>query len=340
MLELWNNVKEKYLDDYVPTKEDAIGNLFFQECLADTLDYIDTLLDINLEYPALIGKIEEIYKLCDNKRLLQMEKEFSSKNKDTFLFLRADKCWISNIAPKGNLYYLPDDMQIEAGDELPVIRKELVIAAKNVQDILEPAITLLKRSHSRRCLAMLLRAKWILLTDGHLPLEEKQCPALSKADWDEIHSLCVDYILFCNNEDSAPRPFALLLEGIWQWQFGDISEARDLFHQCEDQMSGHGFVLYERIGLCQLGTHSLRLFNVDVSQNKNGRFRATLKTEIAKDGSQIFGEPSMIGKNGVMISQTVLDYLFNHSRPVPKNNITKPVVVWFNAGGACLGLSP
>ena len=339
LLDIWVNAVLNLRDSYA-TREDALADSFFQDCLADTIDYIDTLLDINQDHPQLISKIKDIYSMCDDQRLTQLEKEFTSKNKDTFIFLRAHNCWINEAAPRGNLYYLPDDMQVDAEENLPLIRKELVLAAQEARAILEPSITLLLRSHSSRCLAMLLRAKWIVLTDGHLPMEEKQCPALSETDWEEIHSLCENYILFCSNENSRPRPFAFLLEGIWQWQYGDISKSRDFFRQCDDQMRDRGFVLYERIGLCTPGTDSLRVFYVDVNQNPNGKLRAVIRTEIAKDGSRISGNPSMVGKKGVRISQTVLDYLFNHGRPIPKNNITKPVVVWFNTGGACLGIAP
>ena len=231
-------------------------------------------------------------------------------------------------------------MQVDAEENLAIIRKELVIAAQEAIAILEPSLNLLLASRSSRCLAMLLRAKWIVRTEGHLPMEEKQRPALSETDWEEIHNLCESYILFCENENSCPRPFAFLLEGIWQWQYGDFSKSKSFFHQCEDQMRDRGFVLYERIGLCAPGTASLRLFYVDTYENLNKNLRAVLHTEIAKDGSQISGNPSVVRKKGVMISQTVLDYLYDHSRPIPKNNITKPVVVWFNTGGACLGIAP
>ena len=333
LLDIWVNALSSLRDSFF-SKDDALDNQFFQERLADTVDYIDTLLDINQDHPLLLSKIKDIYSMCDTKRLEELEKKYSNGNKDTFLFLRAHNCWISDLAQKGNLYYLPDDMPIEYDQ----IRKELVEAANKTVAVLEPSLDLLRRSHSRRCLAMLLRAKWILFTHGHLPMEEKQCPALSKDNWKDIHSLCEDYILFCQNDRTPPRPFAFLLEGVWQWQFGDSNKAKEAFRLCE-QLRVPGW-FYERIGLCVLETTSLRRFYVDITQNINGKFRAVLRTEINKDGTEISAFPNVLGMKRIAVSSTVLDYLFSPGLPTSKNNITRPVVVWFNAGGACLGIAP
>lgn len=339
VLDIWLNAVLNLLDSYA-TKEDALADPFFQDCLADTVDYIDLLFDINQDHTQLFTKIKSVYSLYDNDLLTQLETEITSKNKDTILFLRAHNCWENEVAPKGNLYYLPDDLDFDAEENPSIIRKELVHAAKEVEAVLEPSLAQLLRSRSSRCLAMLLRAKWIILTNGHLPMELKQRPALTETDWGEIHTLCENYILFCNNENSRPRAFAFLLEGIWQWQYGDARKSKDLFRQCEDQIRSRGFILFERIGLCTPGTDSLRLFYVDVGRNESGRLRAVLRVEIDKDESEISGIPNVIGRKGLTISQTVQDYLFNRGVAAPQNKITKPVVVWFNTGGACLGIAP
>lgn len=340
-LDNWLNALRNLQDSY-GSDEVAMQDDFFTDCIADTLTNIDTLLDLSQdqqEMTNLLQKINDVYALCSEERLTQLEKRVTDKRKDTLIYLRARKCWMHECAPGGNLFFIPDDLQIDIGCKISDIRKALVDAANNAITILEKNHRSLTQARSSRCIYMLLRAKWIVFTKGHLPLEEKQRPALSVGDWGTIHQLCEEYLLYCSESKVSRSPSALLLDGIWQWQFGKIEAANDRFHECRSRIRSDGF-FYERIGLCALGSTKLREFITDISQNQNGNFRAAIRSERGTKEQTAPLFPDVVGRKGIFISDLVLNRLFDSATPTPINNLSKPVVIWFNASGACLGLPP
>lgn len=337
-LDNWLNALNTLLSSY-DSEDAAMQDDFFMDCIADTLANIDTLLDLSQdqqEMTNLLQKINDVYTLCSEDRLIQLEQQVTDKKKDTLLYLRARKCWMHEYGPSGNLFFIPDDLQIDFACKISDLRSALVSAAKKAISILEPNHTTLTQSQSGRCIYMLLRAKWIVLTKGHMPLEEKQHPPLTADDWETIHQLCDEYLLYCSGTNTRPAPAALLLEGIWQWQFGQFEIASNRFHECRSRIRSDGF-FYERIGLCVLGSTRLREFIVDISQNQNGNFRAAIRAERDRQSNST-ASPNVVGRKSIFISDLVLNRLFDSAVPTPTNNLSKPVVIWFNASGACLGL--
>ena len=348
LLDIWLNGFEKYRASFA-SDDTATANADYVKALANTLSYIDELLDLDaLSRPnesnggRLLEHIDMIYKLAKPEASKALIEKMESLNNDTFLYINARKCWITdNTRPrdasdflgqvKHDLFFLPDD-----ADKSDQLREELINLKKQATDCAYKAIAVLEEkpeltNKSRRCLFMLLRCKWLVWTN-HLLLEEKQKSALTREQWEEINELCMHH----NVSDSTPeyRPAVLLLQGIYNWIYGNPSEARSIFSRLRKLGDYSWFI--ERIGLCCPGNNKLRQFSVDIQPKESGKYTATLKKELPTTFN--ISNPSVSGRYGIHVSDRMLAYLFDDGHAHTVYNLQKPVVVWFNYNGPTLGM--
>lgn len=300
LLDIWLNAVTNFYRSF-PSVDDALQDSEFPDALSDSVDYIDMLFEINADFSStnLLEKIERIYKLASKQSIDTIVSRLERRGNDTFLYLTAQRCWLSRPgAPlprtasmldivRSNLFLLPDDADAHAEliGSLPELKAKAVKAAGEAVKILEENMELIRRSRSRRCLHMLIRAKWLLYT-GCLPLEEKQQPALTTDQWREIYTLCCDYSRCCVHSDLPVQNLESLLQAVYLWSFtSDVGRARDIFSQLRQQMGSNWYV--ERIGLCVPGQKKLRTFYVDVERIASGNYSAKIAQEITGEKIEV-----------------------------------------------------
>ncbi len=350
LLDIWLNAVINFYHSFV-SEEDAMKDTEFPTVLSDSLDYIDLLLEINADFSStnLLDKIESVYKWAFKNSMENIIKRLEERGNDTFLYLTARRCWLPNPGVsfprtastekivRNNLFLLPDDADAHAElhECLPELKAEAIKAAKKAVEVLDENMALIQRSQSSRCLHMLIRAKWLLYT-GYMPMEEKQQPALTKSQWDEIYKLCCDYTRYCAHHDLPVHDMESLFQAVYLWSFtSDIARARAIFSQLRQQMGNNWFV--ERIGLCVPGQKKCRTFYVDVERISSGNYNAKISQEITRRENETM---DLRGRFGIHISDRMMHYLFEGQDPHSRYNIPKPVVLWFTASGPVLGLEP
>lgn len=349
LLDIWLNAIHNFKCSFL-SLEKALDNKEFVQALSNTINYIDILFEMSDDFDSLglLSKIDEVYKWSGNLSMEKIGRKLSSNGNDTYLYLTARHCWLTNN-PKPrpdsrleeiiryNLYFLMDDAdrREELLSCLTELKELAKISAMKAIDILTPNMALIHESKSSRCLYMLIRAKWLIYT-GNMLLEEKQTPILTRSQWSELNELCGYYIIYCAKNNVPVKPSVNIIKGIYLWTYtNNIAEAKQVFSSARLNMGNEWF--FERIGLCIEGTNRLRQFNIDIKRNSHGKYEATIKRELAVNGK--VGDSNIIGRYGIYVSDWVLSNLFDGQQPRERYDIPKPVVIWFNSQGALLGLA-
>lgn len=347
LLDTWLNGVTNYINATVGA-EYAMKDQTCRDAVADSLHYIDLLLDLSedeFEQIGLLRKIDKIYKISGNGDLDAIASKLRKENNDTYLFLQARNCWVMEKSeekeendPIGvvcrNLYMLPDD-----ADRFELFREKLSDlkessrkAAEQVIVILEENRTLIERSKSARCMYMLFRAKWLVYT-GYLPFEAKQRPELSREQWKEIAELCKKYILYEGLSSQRIKPAPLMIRMVYLWVYtDDKNEIYDLQNRLKSLLRHDWF--FERIGLCRESTRLLRYFYVNLSRRPmDKRHNAFVCEEVNGEG-----KCSNLLRKAIHVPDSVLTVLLDGQKADQIYQIKKSVVIWFNSKGPQLGL--
>ena len=360
LLDIWLNGVEHYF--YTKTSgRNPMDDPKCAEVVADSIDYIDILLDMSeddFDNPRLIGKVDKVYKYIGIDKLEELEKKLESYNNDTCLYLKAWSCWriddtiqnmgikensgyIKTICKTGNLYLIPDDIdRMECSEKLKIqLRETAKQAAQSAVKILEEKLKLIERSRSVRCMGMLVRAKWLLYT-GNMPLEIKQHPGLTTNQWDEIGELCKKYIDYTEKRKVQPGVAPVLLRMIYVWCF---TKDNDAFRKMQEKQS---LLLtndwyFERVCLCVPAKNKPMQFQIilQLKRESNSKYDAKI-TGVIDDRNQVQSEiySCVIGKR-VHVSDSVARQLIGKYQGVERYHIDQPVIIWFNAKGPQVALS-
>lgn len=357
LLDIWLNGVKHYFKSKI-----GDGNpMENSECaivVADSINYIDELLDMseeNFDRPKLLEKIEEIYKYADSTQLLQFQDMLEKCNNDTWLYLRAWKCWklpagavirnnkddeyLKNIFK--NLYLIPDDLDRLAYEHTTIaeLKKYAIESAQKALAVLEEKKTLIEKSKSTRCIHMMIRAKWIVYT-GNMPLETKQHPALTTEQWEEIGELCEKYIRYADRKGEQLRTAPVMLRMVYLWCFSKNNTAFEEVRNRQKMLRSNDWY-FERICLCNPATSNPKCFlvNLQLRRGTNNKYRATVVSSIAEangNASDVI-ESNVDGKQ-VHVPENVAQVLMGNEFGNDKFNIEQPVVIWFNAKGPQIGL--
>lgn len=355
LLDIWLNGVDNYFE-----KKRANGSIDLLEdpecsvAVADSIHYIDELLDLSedsFDNSALIGKVEKIYSYVGNADISKLQEKLEKSSNDTFLYLKAWKCWevqedivFDNEEEKDylknyvrNLYLIPDDFdRLEIGIESAYTLKEHAKnAAIEALNILEEKEKLIYSSRSTRCIIMMIRAKWLLYT-GNMPLETKQRPALTLSQWNEIGQLCKKYITYADQKGEKLRDAIVFLRMIYVWSFSKDKEEFERLKDRQNMLRANEWY-FERICLCNVGTNTPKLFNVNLQlrKEKQNKYNATIVA--SNDG--IRDEIAVNVKNRqVHVPDFVAQELMGREFGSIKFNIKQSVVIWFNAKGPQIGL--
>lgn len=355
LLDIWLNGVDNYFDK---KREHDTGEIMKDpECVdavADSINYIDILLDLtedNFENFALLSKVEEIYKYVNNDELSELQKKLEKTSNDTFLYLKAWKCW---EVPEGviigneeeneylkhyvrNLYLIPDDFdRLEIGKETVFILKEYAKkAASKALKVLEEKKRLIDSSRSRRCITMMIRAKWLLYT-GNMPLEMKQHPMLTLNQWNEIGQLCKKYITYAEQKEEKLRDALVFLRMIYVWSFSGDGQEFDYLRERQNMLRTNEWY-FERVCLCNIDSDVPKLFKVNLQLRKGTQNKYNAIVVASSDG--IKDEIAANVRNRqVHVPDFVAQELMGKEFGCAKFNINQSVVIWFNAKGPQIGL--
>ena len=358
LLDIWLNGVDNYLEKkkdngYIELMKDPECS----EAVSDSIHYIDELLDLSedsFDNAVLISKVEKIYNYAESDDLIKLQEKLDKSSNDTFLYLMAWKCWdmkediavdnFDNEEEKEylknyvrNLYLIPDDFdRLEIGMKSAFILKEYAkSSATEALKILEEKEKLIYRSKSTRCIIMMIRAKWLLYT-GNMPLETKQRPTLTLSQWNEIGQLCKKYITYADQKKEKLRDAVVFLRMIYVWSF---SKDKDEFERLRDRqnMLRANEWYFERICLCNVGTNTPKLFNVNLQLRKEKQNKYNAIVVASNDG--IRDEIAVNVKNRqVHVPDFVAQELMGSEFGSIKFNIKQSVVIWFNAKGPQIGL--
>ena len=362
LLDIWLNGVENYFS-LLPSGFDPMGDPKYAEIIADSISYIEDLLDISEEdfdKSTLLGKIDNIYRYVNIDILNKYEHKLEESNNDSALFLRAWRCWRYDGVDKGlknssdryiryianNLYMLPEDF--DRRDEYKQELDQLLLyarhAAKDAISVLEEKRRLIDKSNSTRCLQMLIRAKWLAYT-GYLPMTNKQTPALTDEQWSEIAGLCEEYIQYADRKNEQLDMSIVMLRMIYIWCF---TRNKDEFDQLRDRqglLRGNEWY-FEKICICNPGTTEPKQFIINLVKNRNSsknEYVATIAESVdaKKRGGKFDAIESIIvgsAKKPLHVSARVKEILLNGRKGQDVFKVDQPVVVWFNAKGPQVGL--
>lgn len=323
--------------------------------LVDILSDIDQMLNFDLlDYDknavSLLNKIRGIYSLLENKDLLErLEAEFNRKRSDVFLYLQARLIWQKDM----NIKFEDDNLNFFAKDRYMMICRDFLYkkteipevlisqAQKDAQEVIsfferEDSAKKIQETQSARCIAMLLRAKWILQT-GKPILAEKQSVALRREDLYKFYELCQQYITYCASGIYQHEQFipAYFLSGVYNWIYGDIKKAKEFFgiakDYCDEQTRS-----VERLTLCVEGTCIPRTFIVSVQQQESKKYTAKILKETTQ--MQLQEKDLVLERYGMIVPDTVLRILFNGKLPTEKQErAQQEAIIRFNLIGAIIG---
>lgn len=326
--------------------------------LADILSDITDMLNFDqLVYErgnqALISKIQGIYnELEDGSHLLsQLERQLERKGSDVFLYLQASLLWQRKVSlpentgsdPKQKLFaanryaaishdflYTRSELSREFWTQVQEDAGQVVAFFEREENRAK-----IQRSRSSRCIAMLIRAKWVLKT-GLPVLATKQRPPMTRAEWDEIYDLCQQYITYYTSGDQNWETFipAYFLSGIYQWVYGDVREAKEFFKEAKDRCDNHDRSI-DRLILCAEGTDNPREFSVRIQRNESKKYTAEILGE-QRPAQTV--EDRVLGRYGIGVTETVLRMLFDGALPrEQQQKAPHPAEIRFNLIGAQLG---
>lgn len=360
LLDIWLNGVEHYFNSKVGDENPMIDPTC-AEVVADSIDYIDILLDLSeddFDDQKLIGKVNKMYEYVGIDKLDELEKKLESYNNDTCLYLQAWNCWridnkirsmgkeeksgyIRMIIKTGNLYLIPDDLdRLECAGKMKTQLKDTAIrSAQNAVNILEKKLKLIDKSRSVRCMSMLIRAKWLLYT-GNMPLEIKQQPGLTMDQWEEIGKLCKKYIDYTEKTKVQPGVAPILLRMIYVWCFTKDNDAFRKIQEKQSLLSTNDWY-FERICLCVPEKNIPMQFQISLQLRRESNNKYDAKIIGIMDGSnkaqsEIYS--CVIGKT-VHVSDSVAQQLLRNYQGVHKYNTDQPVIIWFNAKGPQIAIS-
>lgn len=352
LLDIWLNGVENYFERK-GSKKDLMENPEFADAIADSIAYIDELLDLtedNFDNTRLLNKVQEIYKYAGDENLSGLLGKIEMVNNDTYLYLRAWKCWeIQDELDFGNeegeflknymrnLYLIPDDFdRLEIGKETASKLKEYAQkAAVHALEILEAKKRMIESTKSIRCILMMIRAKWLCYT-GNMPLETKQQPILTLEQWSEIGELCRKYIIYADNRGEKLRDTPVFLRMMYVWCFTKDARAFQELQGRQNMLNTNEWY-FERLCLCNVGTKVPKLFRVNLQLRKGtkNKYSATIVAPVERTNDEI---ENNVKNRQVHVSDFVAQELMGKEFGVAKFNIDQPVVVWFNAKGPQIGL--
>ncbi len=355
LLDIWLNGVFNYLS--VKKGQGPVELMKDPECadaVARSVSYINELLDLtedNLDDIKLLDKVDKIYKYVKADGLDSLLEGERRSSNDTFLYLKAWKCWemqkdISFGSAEENeylkhyarnLYLLPDDLdRLDIGEEAAASLKGYAQkAAAEAVKILEEKMQTIERSRSGRCMAMLIRAKWLLYT-GNMPLEISQRPVLTLNQWHEIGRACKTYITYAELKAEKLRDALVFLRTIYVWSFYRDDGEFERLQRSQSMLRANDWY-FERICLCKLGSDQPKLFKVNL-QLRKGSDKKYIATIVAPaDG--IEDEITKNVKNRqVHVPDHMAQELIGSGSGGAKFNISQPVAIWFNAKGPQIGL--
>ncbi len=355
LLDIWLNGVENYFNG----KRKYGNNIVMKdpacvEAVADSINYIDSLLNLmedNFDNISLLTKVEDIYKYVDNVDLSELQEKLEKTSNDTFLYLKAWKCW---EVPQGvifgneeeneylkyyvrNLYLIPDDFdRLEIGKEAASKLKDYAKkAASKALEVLEEKKRLIDSSRSRRCTTMMIRAKWLLYT-GSMPLETKQYPILTLNRWNEIGQLCKKYITYAEQNQEKLRDAVVFLRMIYVWSFSKDRQEFEYLRERQNMLRANEWY-FERVCLCNIESNVPKLFKVNLYLRKGTNHKYNATVVASNDG--ITDEISANVRNRqVHVPDFVAQELMGKEFGCAKFNINQSVVIWFNAKGPQIGL--
>lgn len=359
LLDIWLNGVENYFA-LLPAGLDPMSDPKCAEIIADSINYIEDLLDISEEdfnKSALLGKVDNIYHYVNVDALEKYEHKLEESNNDSSLFLKAWRCWkyegvedeLKNSASRyiryiaNNLYMLPDDF--DRRDEYKRELDKLLIyaryASKDVIDVLEEKKRLIDKSNSTRCLRMLIRAKWLYYT-GCLPMTNKQTPALTDEQWSEIADLCEKYIQYADRNSEQLDEAIVMLRMVYSWCF---TRNMDEFRQLRDRqgMLSKNEWYFEKLCICNQGSTEPKQFLINLIKNKDkNEYRATIVESIdaKKRGGRLDAvESNIVGNNKktVHVPARIREMLLNGREGQDVYWVDQPVIIWFNTKGPQIG---
>ena len=363
LLDIWLNGVENYFS-LLPSGIDPMKDAKYAEIIADSIYYIEHLLDIseeNFDKSTLLGKVDNIYRYVNIDILNQYEHKLEESNNDSALYLRAWRCWrydgvdeeLKNSSDRyiryiaNNLYMLPEDF--DRRDEYKQELDRLLVyarhAAKEAIAVLEQKRRLIEKSNSTRCLQMLIRAKWLSYT-GYLPMTNKQTPALTTEQWSEIAELCEDYIHYADRKAEQLDMSIVMLRMIYIWCF---TRNKDEFDQLRDRqglLRGNEWY-FEKICICNPGTSEPKQFIINLIKNRSSNkneYIATIAESVdatKRGGKRDAIESNIVGstKKPLHVPARVKEILLNGRKGQDVFKVDQPVVIWFNAKGPQIGLS-
>lgn len=353
LLDIWVNGVENYFEKK-GKKEDLMKNQECVEIVADSINYIDELLDLtedNFENTKLLSKVEEIYKYAGEDTLKILQDKIDRCNNDTYLYLKAWQCWdmqeeiaFGNAEERDllknytrNLYLIPDDfdrLEISKGTASK-LKKYAQRAASQALDILNEKKRLIENTRSIRCILMMIRAKWLLYT-GNMPLETKQQPALTINQWNEIGELCRKYIIYADHRGEKLRDTPVFLRMMYVWCFTKDGKAFENLQNRQNMLKTNEWY-FERVCLCNVGTKTPKLFKVNLQPRKGtkNKYNATIVAPVEGVNDEI---ENNVKNRQVHVPDSVAQELMGKGIGDAKFNINQPVLVWFNAKGPQIGL--
>ncbi len=325
--------------------------------LAEIMCDIDDMLNLDdLVYEKksqdLLRKVKEIYsELGDNaEQMVLLQQKLTAMNSDALLYLQARMMWQAENDNQIDLG-LPMDLKLINGDYYSLVCRdipysqfdaseklysEIVSIAGRVEAFLKEHDETIRKTRSERCVAMLLRAKWLQKMRCPM-LAEKQHVPMTRSEWEEVNELCNRYHSY---RDSSPYEAfipAYFLKGVYEWIYGNPANARDWFTQAKDCFRGDPQArTVERLVLCIEGTSVPRTFQISVQQRENRKYTASIIRETTQSYS---GTDGVSTRYGMGVSDTVLKYLFEGTMPRDqRQQAKKEGVIRFNLIGAQIGM--
>lgn len=355
-LDIWLNAVQHYRDVKHVLKDSATNETKqdYRELMSKSLEYIERFFvpsskETNVSH--LLSKIKEVFDYFKSDQLHKIEQQLDLGHNDSMMFMKMMEPFICNITDDNEELKCDDAQQ----HQITVFLNELggkYISARNLYTYKEAAkpaaektVCLFeengfeakaKKYKSARCFYLYLKAKWLLIT-GNLLLEEKQKPALTPEQWQDIKKIC-DAYLGCFDSpytDSMVKPAVLLLYAAYNWMFSIIDYKEHIalpFNSCSALMRSDS--VEARIGFCN---EKGKLYGFAADIDVEGRPIATVRKENCRDRDNCL-LPST--RKGLYISELTCNLIFNGHRPRRLTANERPIVnIWFNGKGAQISLA-
>lgn len=348
LLNAYNEYRKEMAQQGISQLDDELAEIL---CDIDNMFNLDDLL-LERQNNELIRKVHDVYALLGNSaaQLEQLGEKLIKLNSDALLYLQARMLWQNSDmtsmlqSAKEHMNFLYADHYMVICHDIPyaeikvpqVLLERTAQDAKNVVEFLETHEDIIKNTKSERCIAMMLRAKWFLIT-GNPMLEEKQQAALSRAQWDELNALCDRYHSYHDVKLYEPCIPAYFFKGVYEWVYGDISRAKKWFERAKYSARGDVQVrTVERLALCVEESTTPRTFMLLVKRGERRKYTASIIRETTEKRN---GKDMVVTRYGMVVSDNVAKYLFDGTMPREQcQQAKKDGVIRFNLIGAQIGI--